>query len=93
MTTNPPLAHLAGAVVQCGSVIRQRCDWCGAALIDQDLTRTAVCTPEGGDTTYPTWPVGEWVEVDGAATWVVTRPIDGSSPETSCMRLDPAVTR
>jgi hypothetical protein len=36
------IAHLAGACIQYESLQRQRCSWCGAILIDDDLSRMAV---------------------------------------------------
>jgi hypothetical protein len=90
------LAHLAGAVVECGTVLRQRCEWCGAALIDQDLALVQVAVPdplpEGWSARYPTWAVGAWVEVDGAMTSLLAVEDGMVSPPNSCMRLDPAVT-
>lgn len=90
------LAHVAGPVAQCGSVIRQRCIWCGAALIDQDLSRTAVAVPDpapaGWRPDYPTWPVGQWIERAGPVTSLLDWPSQTESPPNSCMRLDPEVT-
>jgi len=31
------VVHIAGAVVQVGPLVRQRCSWCGAVLLDDDL--------------------------------------------------------
>ena len=43
--------HIAGAVVQVGSVSRQRCAWCGEMLAELDRNNTAVAPNEDG--TYP----------------------------------------
>lgn len=123
------LTHLAGVDVQIGTQLRQRCSWCGAVLIDEDLSMTAValqpceaCAGTGITPTfdppptncescdgsgyappapYPTWAVGAFVTVDGAASYVVD-PIPSeepgalegsmSTPLDCCARLDPAVT-
>jgi hypothetical protein len=83
--------HIAGLRVHVGPYLRQRCAWCGAVLIDYDLTRTAV--PTGTDPTPSTWPVADLVAVDGNAAYVVPH-IDGDElPAGSCTELDPAVTR
>lgn len=39
------MAHLAGGPIVYGSLIRQRCKWCGAALIDVDLATINVAIP------------------------------------------------
>lgn len=103
-TPTPPagpgeVIHLAGADVQIGPHVRQRCSWCGAVLIDQDLRLVAVPVTEGQEPRpYPTWPIGSLIAHDGAAWWVVedTPHPDGEDiyaiPPASCMALDPALT-
>jgi len=84
------IVHIAGVDVQVGALLRQRCSWCGAVLIDYDLDRIAV--PVGQDPRPGTWPVGELVARDGVASYVVEH-VDGSDlPPEACARLDPAVT-
>lgn len=82
--------HIAGPQVRVGDHLRQRCAWCGAALIDYDLTRIAV--PEGQDPTPATWPGGELVAVDGRVSYVVEHADGDDLPEGSCALIDPAVT-
>lgn len=82
--------HITGMYVRVGALLRQRCAWCGAVLIDYDLTRIAV--PEGQDPTPATWPVGELVAVDGGMSYTVPHEDGGALPEGACARLDPEVT-
>ncbi|PRY35371.1 hypothetical protein CLV43_114289 [Umezawaea tangerina] len=83
----PGVVHIAGMVVLIGPLVRQRCSWCGAVLVDVDKTLIAV--PVGQDPTPPTWPIGGLVEIDGNMTSVV----DGERlPVNACGLLDPAVT-
>lgn len=83
------VVHFAGLDLQVGDVLRQRCSWCGALLIDYDLARIAV--PEGQDPRPSTWPPGRLVAVDGGASWLLD-PTD-RVPAGSCADLDDAVTR
>lgn len=89
----PPaaLVHIVGIDVTIGDVLlRQRCAWCGATLIDYDLTRVAV--PIGQEGPPGTWPVGALLMVSGPASWVVEH-VDGDPlPPESCTRIDPQVT-
>lgn len=82
--------HIAGPDITVGPLLRQRCAWCGAVLVDYDLTRIAV--PIGQDPRPATWSVGALVEVDGSASWVVPH-VDGEQlPADACAQLDPEVT-
>ena len=56
-------AHIAGpSITIAGRYHRQRCSWCGEALIDDDLGNMAGLE---GDPTGPLkFPVGELVEVE-----------------------------
>lgn len=85
------LIHIAGMTVTVNALIRQRCAWCGATLIDYDLERMAV--PVGQDPTPATWPVGDLVAVDGGASWIVERKDDQPLPDGACAILDAEVTR
>lgn len=101
--------HIAGLPQMWdGRYLRQRCAWCGAVLIDEDLTLIRVSIPEGktaeqayadGDLAPSTWPVNALVARDGHATYLVEaepsaiNPQATKVPEDCCMRLDPAVTR
>lgn len=94
------LVHLAGTPVRVGSVIRQRCAWCGAVIDEIDIDRVAV---------HSTDPV-RFVDDDGnpllrwdglvaieqhderavigsTAKWKVEPPDDHDIPEDSCMAL------
>lgn len=90
------VVHLAGdCITVAGRHMRQRCSWCGAVLIDYDLTR--VMSPEGqagpggfkpgalialaGDFPQMSWEI-EFDPETGKLS-----EIDGC-----CMNLDPAVT-
>ncbi len=41
MSAPTTITHVAGIMLGFGSLRRQRCGWCGALLIDEDLTRIA----------------------------------------------------
>ena len=85
--------HIAGNDLRVGNLLRQRCAWCGAVLVDYDLERIAV--PDGQDPTPATWPIGGLVLVDGNMTTVVAvaEHMDGTQlPSNACGVLDPAVT-
>jgi hypothetical protein len=91
------ITHIAGPdIVWDGRYLRQRCAWCGATLIDQDLTLVAVA---GDPAPFPTWPVGDLIRVDGNMT-VVVHEFRGlfpgeeptKAPDDACLRLDPQVT-
>lgn len=84
------VVHIAGPDIQVGAQLRQRCAWCGAVLIDYDLNRIAV--PEGQDPRPSTWPVGELIEVDGPASWVVEHTDGDQLPPNACGQLDHEVT-
>lgn len=83
--------HIAGADVQVGPLLRQRCAWCGALLQDYDLGRVAV--PAGQDPRPALWPMGVLVAVDGPASWIVEHQDGAELPPTACAQLDPGVTR
>ncbi len=87
------VTHIAGIELTIGdTLLRQRCGWCGAVLLDYDLSRVAV--PAGQDPRPGTWPVGELVRVDGPVSTVVPHtPGLDRLPEDACALLDPAVTR
>lgn len=98
--------HIAGVPAQFGPYLRQRCSWCGAVLIDVDLSAIAFAIPEGkteeqaradGDFTYSTWEINVLIGREGPATFVVPDVPSATGegftvPDDCCMRLDPAVT-
>jgi hypothetical protein len=83
--------HVAGVHIQIGKYLRQRCGWCGAVLLDYDLSRIAV--PVGEDPTPATWPMGSLVSVDGNLSVLVDHEDGTNLPEGACGRIDPEVTR
>jgi len=82
--------HIAGVDVQVGAHLRQRCSWCGAVLIDYDLTRVAVM--EGEDPRPATWPPGDLVLVDGNVSATVAHNDGDQLPSNACAALDTEVT-
>lgn len=82
--------HIAGVHVQVGPLLRQRCAWCGALLLDYDLERIAV--PEGQDPTPATWPHGDLILVDGGVSANIPHQDGQPLPDGACAKLDPAVT-
>lgn len=98
MTTG--VAHVAGPDIAFntpdGQVLRQRCSWCGATLIDVNLSRIAV--PVGQEGPYPVWAIGSFVQTDSpdghggmwsAIEWEHPAPV----PANACMRMPLEVTR
>lgn len=89
------LTHIAGLVITVGGrYMRQRCSWCGAVLVDYDLSLIAV--PIGQDPTPPHWELGALVRIDGGLSCIIP-PTAGEHgvedlPDDSCARLDPEVT-
>lgn len=84
------IVHIAGPDIHVDQLLRQRCAWCGAVLMDYDLARVAV--PEGQDRGIGTWPVGALVEVDGPASCVVPHADGDELPANACARIDHEVT-
>lgn len=94
------VVHIAGADVQVGPVVRQRCSWCGCVLIDADLSRMAFqigSFPEGQEPRPAMWPIGALVRVEGdpphfRASSLVEHQDGEPVPPECCAALDPAVT-
>lgn len=84
------ITHIAGLVVHVGSLVRQRCAWCGAVIEDHDLDRIAV--PIGHSPIPPTWEPGALVVINGIGTWTIPHEDGAQLPANACTRLDPAVT-
>ncbi|MFB4312930.1 hypothetical protein [Actinomadura sp. 21ATH] len=85
------MIHIAGqALVVPPGHMRQRCSWCGAVLIDQNLERLAV--PEGQALTPARWEFGALVEVDGSMSRVVPYVEGEPLPAGACALVDPEVT-
>lgn len=86
-------ATTAGVDVQVGPHLREQYSWCGAELVDHDLTRIAV--PEGQDPRPSTCPISDLVAVDhddtgSDAAWLVEHTDGDTLPEGICGRTDPA---
>ena len=98
-------SHVAGPPMKCNERVRQRCSWCGAVLIDQDLTLVGMMLNEDGTVpAFPVWGEGDYIRIDGGMRCVV----DGAGvpvvddvesvvdpqdvPDDSCLRLDFDVT-
>lgn len=85
------MIHVAGEVVRSRGLIRQRCAWCGEALIDTTEVSLQVnppSVPSGAlvPPTWPLWPAGDLVRViaPDEAEWL---PEDDSPglPDESCL--------
>ncbi len=80
--------HVAGLDITVNDrYLRQRCAWCGAIIIDIDLTRIGV--PEGQDPRPATWQIGALIRKDGPYRYIVE---DEKYPDDACLALDPEVT-
>lgn len=102
---NSKIVHWVGPVTHIATRVRQRCMWCGAALIDVDLTTIMVAIPPGktedeareeGSLEMATWEPGSWIAVDRGVT-SVERTVEedqthNETPEHSCARLDFEIT-
>jgi len=84
--TDAYLVHVAGPVLHATggpqTILRQRCAWCGALLIDDSLP-----VESGFKFTFASQ---SQVAVSGGCAWSV--PGEAPGPQ-SCLYLDPAVTR
>lgn len=83
--------HIAGPDITIGCLLRQRCAWCGATLLDYNLHLVAV--PVGQDPRPATWPPGDLIAVDGNASYSVDHEDGAPLPSGSCGLIDPAVTK
>ena len=97
------IVHIAGLPIRYENHLRQRCAWCFAVLIDEDLTRIAVPVSQldaDGHFEPATWPIDSLVEVSGGNPKVsaVLDPEPSASgngtkvPEHCCLRLPPETT-
>lgn len=92
------VSHLAGPVVDFnvdeGVVTRQRCQWCGATLVDE--CSWLIVVPVGQDPRVPGWEVGRFVDVvspDGlGGMWSQNEWAEGPVPTTACLRMPFEVT-
>lgn len=88
------LIHFAGEVLHVGPLMRQRCSWCGALLLEYDLTGIGFEVRAGRPTpTRPAmWQPGTFMLVDGGMKAAVPPAENGKLPAGTCAALDPAVT-
>lgn len=80
------VVHVAGHPVTYDGTLRQRCLWCGAAIIDTHLDL---------DLRHPgaVWAPGNFVAVDpDGHRYAIMPPSDGEDPAGFCAAIDPAVT-
>jgi hypothetical protein len=89
-SNSAPVTHIAGVDVMIGGRrLRQRCAWCGAVLLDYDLTRVAML---GDDPEPPaTWPPGRLVRVDGPMSTTLEE--EEELPDDACASVHDEVTR
>lgn len=93
------VAHWTGAWLRVGPRLRQRCAWCGAVMLDVDLSTIAFAgertdvEPDDPTCGFPTWEPGTFVRHDGNM-WVVVPapPEDVTLPDSFCIALDPDLT-
>ena len=94
--------HIAGPPIQIGDHLRQRCAWCGATLLDYDLSNIATPVPEGktepqaradGDFRPGTWLPGGLIAIDGPLSYLVPHTDGDRLPDSACGQLDHEVTR
>lgn len=76
-----PVLHAQGGP---SLVLRQRCAWCGAILIDDHLAATDVGTKF-------TFEAQSQVAVQNGCAWAVS--VGAGLAAQSCLHLDPYVTR
>ncbi len=80
-----PVAHvIAQELILEGRYRRQRCAWCGEALLDEDLSLIMV---QEGQELPPAFESGTWLEVEPGFMQIVT-PEDGKFPKNSCMAIE-----
>lgn len=92
--TGADVVHIVGPPIQMGNLLRQRCVWCGEALIDVDLNLVNVrlmrddgVVPEGPHT----WPTFTLIACTGAMREVIPADMDAASggctvPAECCAR-------
>lgn len=85
------IVHIAGLDLAVDGVLRQRCAWCGATLIDQDL-RLIAFQADDPDKRYPTWEVGALVCKDGGLGYIIEYTEGEKLPPNCCAAIDPTVT-
>ena len=86
------VVHITGLplVVQ-GHLARQRCAWCGAVLVDEDLSCVAVAD---GTKYNPFWEMDRALEIEASDDGSVVRSsiietLDGLLPDNACTPARP----
>jgi hypothetical protein len=88
------IVHIAALSYQFESIIRQRCSWCGAVLIDADLSMIAFQPNDDGSApSFPVWEGGRQILRDGHVTSVIDDEISADHEggirvdDRCCMRI------
>lgn len=88
------LIHIPAQPIRIGNQLRQRCAWCGATLIDMDLSSVTIVPSSPGMHVEPsTWEPGSLVAVDGPASYLVDHQDGDRLPADACGQIDHEVTR
>jgi hypothetical protein len=95
--------HIAGLQVTFGTMMRQRCAWCGEVIEERDAANMAVATDQTASEEVQQheanevihgikWEVGGLVAVafSRVARWAIDEPADGKAPPESCMQKEAA---
>lgn len=83
--------HIAGTYIGMGPRLRQRCGWCGAMLIDNDIDLNRIAPDGLVEVSF--YEVGRLVAfTDAGDSWIVTRDENEPLPPTCCMSLDAEAT-
>lgn len=93
------VTHVAGLSVTFGSpdgqLLRQRCAWCGALMVDVNLGLVSYPIDQVMQT-VPTWEVFAMVRIDGNFSQALEDELlangETKVPDDCCMWIDPAVT-
>ena len=83
------VAHLVGPCITAhGRYRRQRCSWCGIALIEDDLA--LIMTAPGCEGGPGQWAPSTWVEVEEGNPRRTSSLVgfEDSMPENSCMAVE-----
>lgn len=94
-----PMVHIAAQAIDVGVQRRQRCGWCGAVLIDVDVTTCAVAglevSVDGVEQKWDgpsTWPTGALVAHEDSMWWVVEHEDGAQLPANCCAQLPHEIT-
>lgn len=76
--------HIAGLRLEIGHHVLQRCAACGMVLADNTNVAMPI-EPDGKEPTFPTWPIGELVEVEGNRMSVIPHKDGDQLPGSFCL--------